>query len=65
MAGELGAVACSVDGALNVAVHPDPPVRLDLGPAGTVDASTVYASADSRTALEQVLRGAVPPHRTR
>ncbi|MFJ4861906.1 hypothetical protein [Streptomyces sp. NPDC088748] len=65
MVGEPGAVACSVDGALNVAVHLDPPVRLDLGPAGTVDASTVYASADSRAALEQAQRGVVPPHRTR
>ncbi|MFJ2750501.1 hypothetical protein [Streptomyces sp. NPDC087297] len=63
--GEPAAVACSVDGELNVAVHLDPPVRLDLGPAGTVDASTVYASADSRAALEQALRGAVPPHRAR
>ncbi|MFD9165603.1 hypothetical protein ACFVZ8_26990 [Streptomyces sp. NPDC059558] len=48
-----------------MAVHLDPPVRLDLGPAGTVDASTVYASADSPAALEQALRGAVPPHRAR
>ncbi|WP_405526069.1 hypothetical protein OG592_01415 [Streptomyces avidinii] len=60
--GEPGAVACSVDSTLNVAVHLDPPVRLDLGPAGPVDASTVYASADSRAALAEALRRAVPPH---
>ncbi|GGY86583.1 hypothetical protein GCM10010343_09480 [Streptomyces avidinii] len=48
-------MACSVDRALNVAVHLDPPVRLDLGPAGQVDASTVYASVDSRAALAEAL----------
>ncbi len=63
--GEPDAVACSVDRALNVAVHLDPPVRLDLGPAGQVDASTVYASVDSRAALAEALRGAIAPHRRR
>ncbi|MCX5378688.1 hypothetical protein [Streptomyces sp. NBC_00091] len=58
--GEPGAVACSVDASLNVAVHLDPPVRLDLGAAGLVDAATVYTSADSLPALSAALR-ATPP----
>ncbi|MFE1874590.1 hypothetical protein ACFW9N_27525 [Streptomyces sp. NPDC059496] len=62
--GEPGAVACSVESALNVAVHLDPPVLLDLGPAGPVEASTVYASVDSPPALAQALRRVVPPHRS-
>ncbi|GHE39146.1 hypothetical protein [Streptomyces vinaceus] len=45
--GEPGAVACSVAGPLNAALRLEPPVRLDLGPAGVVDATTVYVSADS------------------
>ncbi|MFE5807696.1 hypothetical protein [Streptomyces sp. NPDC056491] len=62
--GEPGAVACSVDSALNVAVHLDPPVRLALGPAGSVDASTVYASVDSRLTLVEALRRMDPPDRS-
>ncbi|MYT20782.1 hypothetical protein GTW69_10845 [Streptomyces sp. SID7760] len=58
--GEAGAVACSVSGSLDIALHLDPPVRLDLGPAGVVDAVTVYASADSRAAFAAAL--ALPPH---
>ncbi|MFD9307249.1 hypothetical protein ACFWCB_32045 [Streptomyces sp. NPDC060048] len=57
--GEPGAVACSVDGSLNVAVYLDPPVRLDLGAAGVVDTRTVYGSVDSPTALSAAL-GATP-----
>ncbi|WP_158708517.1 hypothetical protein [Streptomyces sp. NRRL S-244] len=56
--GEAGAVACSVGGSLNVALHLAPPVRLDLGAAGVVDAATVYASADSWTAFAAALRAA-------
>ncbi|MFF5702253.1 hypothetical protein ACFY7H_07090 [Streptomyces sp. NPDC012794] len=56
--GEPEAVACSVSDSLEVAVHLDPPVRLDLGAAGVVDARTVYASADSLPALSAALRAA-------
>lgn len=59
--GEPGAVACSLESALNVAVHLDPPVLLDLGPAGPVEASTVYVSVDSPPALTEALRSVVPP----
>ncbi|MFG2987735.1 hypothetical protein ACGFZK_00150 [Streptomyces sp. NPDC048257] len=62
--GEPGAVACSVESALNVAVHLDPPVRLDPGPAGRVDAVTVYTSADCVPAFSEALRRVVPPHRS-
>ncbi|WP_150261456.1 hypothetical protein [Streptomyces venezuelae] len=62
--GEPGAVACSVESALNVAVHLDPPVLLDLGPAGPVEAATVYVSADSPPALAEALRRVVPPYRS-
>ncbi|WP_042801671.1 hypothetical protein [Streptomyces sp. C] len=55
---EPEAVACSVGGSLDVAVRLDPPVRLDLGAAGVVDARTVYASADSLPALSAALRAA-------
>lgn len=61
--GEPDAVACSVESALNVAVHLDPPVLLDLGPAGPVEAATVYVSVDSPPALAEALRRVVPPHR--
>ncbi|MGW7333070.1 hypothetical protein ACWGIU_31645 [Streptomyces sp. NPDC054840] len=61
--GEPRAVACSVESALNVAVHLDPPMRLDLGPAGPVEAATVYVSVDSPPALAEALRRVVPPHR--
>ncbi|MFJ2592627.1 hypothetical protein [Streptomyces erythrochromogenes] len=67
MPGERGAVACSVDGSLNVALHLDPPVRLDLGPAGPVDATTAYCAVDHPPALAAALRAAglrrVPPPR--
>ncbi|WP_314247075.1 hypothetical protein [Streptomyces sp. DSM 40907] len=61
--GEPGAVACSVESALNVAVHLDPPVLLDLGPAGRVEAETVYVCVDSPPDLAAALRRVVPPHR--
>ncbi|MFD8142158.1 hypothetical protein [Streptomyces sp. NPDC059708] len=54
--GEPGAVACSVEAAVNVALHLDPPVRLDLGRAGRVDATVVYTSADSPSALAAAIR---------
>ncbi|WP_158709987.1 hypothetical protein [Streptomyces katrae] len=57
--GEAGAVACSVGGSLNVALHLSPPVRLDLGRAGVVDAATVYASVDSLPAFTAALVPAV------
>ncbi|MFJ3878619.1 hypothetical protein ACIPW5_14285 [Streptomyces sp. NPDC090077] len=56
--GEPGAVACSVEESLNVAVRLDPPVRLDLGAAGVVDAGVVYASADSLPDFRAALRAA-------
>ncbi|MEU9718505.1 hypothetical protein [Streptomyces sp. NPDC047976] len=56
--GEPDAVACSVSDSLDVAVHLDPPVRLDLGAAGVVDARTVYGSADFPAALSAALRAA-------
>ncbi|WKD30593.1 hypothetical protein [Streptomyces xanthophaeus] len=62
--GEPDAVACSVESALNVAVHLDPPVRLDLGPAGPVEAATVYICVDSPPDLAAALRRVVPPHRS-
>ncbi|MFE7276538.1 hypothetical protein [Streptomyces sp. NPDC057623] len=58
--GEPGAVACSVGSSLNAALHLDPPVRLDLGAAGLVDAATLYASADSLPALSAALRATSP-----
>ncbi|KUM67228.1 hypothetical protein AQI70_36435 [Streptomyces curacoi] len=58
--GEPGAVACSVDSSLNAVLHLDPPVRLDLGAAGLVDAVSVYASADSLPALSAALRTTPP-----
>lgn len=54
--GEPGAVACSVETAVNVALHLDPPVRLDLGRAGRVDSTVVYTSADSPSALAAAIR---------
>ncbi|MFJ3927239.1 hypothetical protein [Streptomyces sp. NPDC090022] len=54
--GEPDAVACSVSDSLNLVIRLDPPVRLDLGAAGLVDARTVYASADSVPALSAALR---------
>ncbi|MFJ3201513.1 hypothetical protein [Streptomyces sp. NPDC086989] len=57
---EPQAVACSVGDSLNVALRLDPPVRFDLGPAGVVDATTVYASADSPPALAAALHAAPP-----
>ncbi|MEV7612935.1 hypothetical protein [Streptomyces sp. NPDC089799] len=59
--GEPGAVACSLDGSLDVAVRLEPPVRLDLGRAGVVEATVVYASADSPAALAAALRPAPAP----
>lgn len=53
---EPDAVACSVSDSLEVAVRLDPPVRLDMGAAGVVDAVTVYASADSLAAFSAALR---------
>ncbi|OKK21904.1 hypothetical protein AMK16_01210 [Streptomyces sp. CB00455] len=62
--GEADAVACSVDSSLNAAVHLDPPVRLDLGAAGVVNATTVYTSVDSLPAFSAALRtvGPAPGH---
>ncbi|MFJ8159805.1 hypothetical protein ACIRBY_02620 [Streptomyces sp. NPDC096136] len=61
--GEPGAVACSVGASLNVALRLDPPVRLDLGRLGRLDATTLYASADSPSELAAALRARVsaPP----
>ncbi|MFG2985489.1 hypothetical protein ACGFYQ_30230 [Streptomyces sp. NPDC048258] len=59
--GEPEAVACSANSSLNVAVRLDPRVRLDLGPAGTVDAATVYTSTDSLPALSAALRATPHP----
>ncbi|MER6254707.1 hypothetical protein ABT224_25465 [Streptomyces sp. NPDC001584] len=53
-----------MESALNVAVHLDPPVRLDLGPAGPVEAATVYICADSPPDLAEALRRVLPPHRS-
>ncbi|MGN9758724.1 hypothetical protein [Streptomyces sp. SD31] len=58
--GEPAAVACSLGSSLNAALYLDPPVRLDLGTAGLVDAATVYASADSLPALSAALRTTSP-----
>lgn len=55
---EPDAVACSVSDSLDVAVHLDPPVRLDLGASGVVDATTVYATADSLADFSAALRAA-------
>ncbi|MEV6677402.1 hypothetical protein AB0N09_11120 [Streptomyces erythrochromogenes] len=56
-----------MDGSLNAAPHLDPPVRLDLGPAGPVDATTVHRAVDHPPALTAALRAAglrrVPPPR--
>ncbi|MGW2039119.1 hypothetical protein [Streptomyces virginiae] len=57
---EPGAVACSVDGSLNVAIRLDPPVRLDLGLTGPVDAATVYGCVDDLPALAAALRRTAP-----
>ncbi|MER5717658.1 hypothetical protein [Streptomyces sp. NPDC002132] len=54
--GEPRAVACSVGSSLNAALHLNPPVRLDLGAAGTVHAATVYVSVDYLPALSASLR---------
>ncbi|MFB7458879.1 hypothetical protein [Streptomyces sp. NPDC056188] len=54
--GEPGAIACSVSSSLNAAVNLDPPVRLDLGAAGRVDAVTVYVSVDYLPAFSAALR---------
>lgn len=58
--GEAGAIACSVGNSLNAALRLDPPVRLDLGAAGPVDAVTVYVSTDSLPALSAALRTTSP-----
>ncbi|MEU8436632.1 hypothetical protein AB0F18_27745 [Streptomyces sp. NPDC029216] len=57
--GEPGAVACSLEASLNVVLRLDPPVRLDLGRHGCVDATTVYTSADSPSAFAAALRAPV------
>ncbi|MER6215424.1 hypothetical protein ABT213_15315 [Streptomyces sp. NPDC001674] len=57
--GEPGAVACSVEASLAVALHLDPPVRLELGGYGPLDVTTVYASADSPSGFAAALRGTV------
>ncbi|MFF4578774.1 hypothetical protein [Streptomyces sp. NPDC001389] len=54
--GAPDAVACSVGAAPNVALRLDPPVRLDLGRLGHLDATTLYASADSPSELAAALR---------
>ncbi|MEU6865552.1 hypothetical protein ABZ924_20200 [Streptomyces sp. NPDC046876] len=53
--GEPNAVACSVDGNVNVVLRLAPPVHLDLGPVGRVAAETLYTSAESATALRAAL----------
>ncbi len=57
---EPGAVACSADGTVNVALHLRPPVRLDLGAAGVVTAEALYISADSPAALHAALHDPGP-----
>ncbi|MFF4367045.1 hypothetical protein [Streptomyces sp. NPDC001594] len=54
--GEPDAVACSVEASLNVALALDPPVHLDLGPAGRRAVTTVYTSVDSPSSLAAALR---------
>ncbi|TDU69209.1 hypothetical protein EDD91_7871 [Streptomyces sp. KS 21] len=54
--GEPGAVACSVEASLNVALHLYPPVRLDLGRAGRPEVTMVYTSVDSPSDLAAALR---------
>jgi hypothetical protein len=54
--GEPGAVACSMGSSLNAALHLDPPVRLDLGAAGILDAATMYVSVDYLPAFSASLR---------
>ncbi|MFF2198268.1 hypothetical protein [Streptomyces sp. NPDC058157] len=57
--GEPGAVACSVEASLNVALSLDPPVHLDLGRAGRRVVTTVYTSVDSPSGLAAALRSPV------
>lgn len=63
--GEPGALACSVGSSLNAALRLDPPVRLDLGTTGLVDAATVYLSADSLPDLSAALGTTSPRQRRR
>lgn len=53
--GEPDAVACSVEASLNVVLALDPPVHLDLGPAGRRAVTTVYTSVDSPSGLAAAL----------
>lgn len=52
---EPTALACSVGSSVNVCVHLEPPVPVDLGAEGTVDIRTVYVSADAPDALPRAL----------
>ncbi|MFG2239187.1 hypothetical protein [Streptomyces sp. NPDC048734] len=54
--GEERAVVCSVASTVNVRIQLDPPVAVDLGKRGMVQASEIYVSADSPEAFLRAVR---------
>jgi hypothetical protein len=54
--GEECGVACSVGSTVNVRIQLDPPVAVDLGKRGIVQASAIYLSADSPDAFLRAVR---------
>ncbi|MGN5381183.1 hypothetical protein ACQ4WX_40700 [Streptomyces lasalocidi] len=54
--GDPSALACSVGGSVNVRIHLDPPVVVDLDDGDPVEVATVHISADSPDEVTRVLR---------
>ncbi|MFF8989612.1 hypothetical protein ACF09H_06570 [Streptomyces sp. NPDC014983] len=55
--GEPSALACSVGGSVNMRIHLDPPVLVDLADGDPIEVTTVHISADSPDAVTRALRG--------
>ncbi|MFJ7625591.1 hypothetical protein ACIQZN_03735 [Streptomyces sp. NPDC097595] len=53
--GEPGALACSLGGSVSICVRLDPPVHVNLGKGGAVEATAVYVSADTPEAFPRAL----------
>ena len=57
------ALACSIGGSVNVRVHLDPPVLVDLADGDPVEVTTVHISADAPEELVRALRDGDEPER--
>ncbi|WP_306965664.1 hypothetical protein [Streptomyces afghaniensis] len=53
---EASAVACSIGSSVNMRVHLEEPLPMDLGDGQSLDVDTVYISADSPEAVTRALK---------